>query len=93
VAPLRLPDKEWEKRYKSNAAKQNKRRHQAKIYLKNNFLKKLICKKCRAFGYVSVCVVTDKTVRLFCTKCKNSKFIRIKLPKKFVPKKFHKLMS
>ena len=91
--PVRLPDEEWEKRYKSNAARQNKRRHQAKIYLKDNHVKKLTCKNCHAFGYVSVRQITDKIVRLFCTKCKNSKSIRLKLPKKFVPIKFHKLMS
>ena len=91
--PVRLPDEEWEKRYKSNAAKQNKRRHQAKIYLKNNYLEKLTCKNCYAFGYVSVCEIKNKTVRLFCVKCKNSRLIRVALPKNFLPKKFNKLIE
>lgn len=83
----RLPDDEWEKRYKANAARQNKRRHQAKIYLKNNYMKKLICKVCDAFGYVRVQKITDRTIRLYCSKCKNSRTIRASLPKRFVPSK------
>ena len=93
MAPARLPDEEWEKRYKSNAAKQNKRKHEAKIYLKNNHLEKLTCKNCQGFGCITVHQIKDKTVRLFCTKCKNSKLIKITLPKKFIPKKFHKLLD
>lgn len=83
----RLPDIEWEKRYKANAARQNKRRHEAKIYLKNNHMKKLICKVCHAFGYVRVHRVTDSTVRLYCSKCKNTRIIKVSLPKRFVPSK------
>lgn len=83
----RLPDKEWEKRCKANAARQNKRRHKAKIYLKNNYLEKLTCKICHVFGYVCVRKITNGTVRLHCMKCKNVKTIRVSLPKCFVPSK------
>lgn len=83
----RLSYEEWEKRYKANAARQNKRRHQAKIYLKNNYMKKIICKVCHVFGYVRVQKITDSKVRLYCSKCKNSRTIRVSLPKSFVPSK------
>lgn len=83
----RLPDEEWIKRYKANSAKQNKRTHKAKIYLKNNHLKKIMCDVCDAFGYIRVGKITPSTVRISCVKCKNSRIIKVALPKQFVPTK------
>lgn len=83
----RLPDEEWQRRYKANAARQNKRTWEAKIYLKNNHLKEIMCDTCNAFGYIRVGRITTNTVRISCAKCKNSRIIKVVLPKRFVPTK------
>ncbi len=81
----KLPNEEYQKKYKDNVARQNKRKSEAKIYLKNNHPEKIICKVCNLFGHVFVHKITENTVRLRCRKCKNVRIIKVSLPKRFIP--------
>ena len=89
--PRRLPDDEWEKRYIQNHKKQEKRKNAIRSYLIDNENKKITCKDCLVYGNIRV--TTNTLVKIWCHKCKNSWFIKIKLPKELVPKKFHHLIK
>jgi len=82
-----LPEKERLKRHKDSQIKYLKRLIAARAFLKKNHLEILMCNSCNTFGYVIVGRITESTVRLFCGKCKNVRFIKVSLPKRFIPTK------
>lgn len=87
----RLQYRERMKREKLSKLKCYKRKTAIKEYLQKNKILGNICKKCNVLGVMGA--ITAHKIRFRCHKCKKVWYLKIDLPKRFVPKKLDQIQS
>ena len=80
----RLRYRERIKRAKLSKLKYYKRKIAIKEYLQKKKIIGHICKKCNISGIMGA--ITVHKIRFRCTKCKKVWYLKIDLPKRFLPK-------
>ena len=84
VDPRRLPDDEFERRMKQRASIRGKKMMEALVQLE-----KVGLDRCIVCGNrFSITSVQKKTVRAWCEKCRTVEFVKFRVSKRLLPKKF-----
>ncbi len=87
----RLQYRERIKRQKLSKLKCYQRKITIREYLQKKKILGFICKKCNISGVMGA--ITVHKIRFRCPKCKKVWYLKIDLPKRFVPKKLDQIQS